>query len=328
MKSEEMRRSIESNIAQKIEDQIGRIVGHGKVRATVNAEVNFDKISTSEELFDPASQVVRSSQVSSENSREQAPGAENVSVENNLPNAGPNLLNDASPTAEESRTEEITNFEISKTVRNVVSETGEIEKLSVAVVVDGSYATQVTQDAEGKDVETRTYQARTPEEMERITALVRSAMGFDEDRGDVVEVVNMQFADIDTSGDFVDDRLLFGFEKDSLLDMAEIITISIMILLVVLLVLQPMVNRLLAVQPAQIDEKLEADLLAPRIQNPQLAAPEYLPPEGQSGEDSLINVQGVDGRVKASTMKKVEEIVSNYPNETVAVIRSWMTQET
>jgi flagellar M-ring protein FliF len=329
MKSEEMRRNIEANLSGKIEDQIGRIVGHGKVRATVNAEINFDKISTSEELFDPASQVVRSSQVTSENNKEQAAGAENVSVENNLPNAGPNLLNDASPTNEENRNEEITNFEISKTVRNVVSETGEIEKLSVAVVVDGSYTTEKTKDAEGNDVETRTYQARTPEEIERITALVRSAMGFDEDRGDALEVVNMQFADIETTGEFVDDRLLFGFEKDSLLDMAQVITISIMILLVVLLVLQPMVNRLLAVQPAEIDEKLEADLLAPRIQSPQLAAPEYMPPpDGQSGEENLINIQGVDGKVKASTMKKVEEIVSNYPSETVSVIRSWMTQET
>ena len=111
--------------------------------------------------------------------------------------------------------------------------------------------------------------------------------------------------------------------------MAEIVTVAIMIILVILLVLQPMLNRLLAFQPPEIDEQLEADLLAPRMSNPALAAPEY---GGQDDgepekEDNLINIQGVEGKVKASTIKKVEEIVANYPNETVAVIRSWMTQE-
>lgn len=328
MKTDELRRNFESRLAEKIEDQIGRIVGFGKVRASVNAEINFDQISTNEELFDPNGQVIRSSQTTTENNKEQTAGADNVSVQNNLPAGGQNLLNNTEPTSEENKTEEVTNYEISKTVRNTVREVGDIKKLSVAVLVDGSYKTEKTKDADGKEVETKTYQPRPQEELDRIKSLVSSAIGFDKDRGDTIEVVNMQFATVETDDqEFIDSRLLFGFEKDKLLDMAEIVTIAIMIILVVLLVLQPMVNRLLSVQAAEIDEKMEADLLAPRMASPQLAAPEYAPPEQPEKEDSLINVQGVEGKVKASTMKKVEEIVSSYPNETVSVIRSWMTQE-
>ncbi|HBR69969.1 MAG TPA: hypothetical protein DEA55_11400 [Rhodospirillaceae bacterium] len=106
------------------------------------------------------------------------------------------------------------------------------------------------------------------------------------------------------------------------------LTVAIMIILVVLLVLQPMVSRLLAsANNAQVDESLEADLLAARPANPALAAPGGQPAEQAEEEDSLINIKGVEGRVKASTLKKVEEIVENYPAETVSVIRSWMTTQ-
>ncbi len=337
-KSDEMRRNYESRLEGKIEDQIGRIVGFGKVRATVNAEINFDQISTNEEVFDPEGQVVRSSQTSNENNKETEQGDQSVTVQNNLPAENGSLLNPNGPTSEGNKTEETTNYEISKTVRSTTREVGEIQRLSIAVLVDGSYvapapaaATDAAAPKEEKEEKApaKVYQPRSAEELDHITALVRSAVGYDESRGDKVEVVNMQFAQIDTDESaFTDDRMLFGFEKNKLIDMAEIVTIAIMIILVVMLVLQPMVNRLLAFETPEIDEQLEADLLAPRAVSPQLAPPEFMAQDSSAQEESLINIQGVEGKVKASTLKKVEEIVANYPNETVSVIRSWMTQET
>lgn len=321
MKAEEMRRNMESRLTGKIEDQIGRIVGYGNVRATVNAEVNFDRISTNEELFDPATQVVRSSQTSEESSTEREPADQDVSVENNLPGIATDLLGSDAPTLESNRIEEVTNYEISKTVRNTIRETGEIKRLSIAVLVDGKYI----QNEEGE----KTYEPRTQQELDQIAALVRSAVGFDDSRGDIIEVVNMQFADIDAGDSLTDEGLLFGFEKSDLLDTAEILTVAIMIILVVLLVLQPMVSRLMASDDQLSDEDLEADLLAPRAANPALAAPDdsgNVDLEDEE-EDNLIAVAGVEGKVRASSVKKVEEIVENYPSETVAVIRSWMTQE-
>ncbi len=327
MQAEELRRGFESRLTDKIEDQISRVVGFGNVRATVTAEMNFDRISTNEELFDPATQVVRSSQVIEESEQEREPLSDDVSVANNLPGVGGDLLAENEPTAQANRIEEVTNFEISKTIRNTVREVGEINRLSVAVLVDGRYIT----NEEGE----RIYEPRSQEEIDQIASLVRSAAGIDEDRGDIVEVINMQFAEVDTDEEGIDERFLFGFEKSDLLDMAEMMTVAIMIILVILLVLQPMVGRLMASEAPISDEELEADLLAMRPANPALEGPGDFPAgsgdgaggEGNEEEESLIDIAGVEGKVKASTVRKVEEIIENYPNETVAVLRSWMADE-
>lgn len=324
LQAEELRRGFESRLTDKIEDQISRVVGYGNVRTSVTAEMNFDRISTNEELFDPETQVVRSSQVIEENEQEREPLADDVSVANNLPGVGGDLLAENEPTAQANRIEEVTNFEISKTIRNTVREVGEIKRLSVAVLVDGRYTT----NADGEKV----YEPRSQEELDQIAALVRSAAGIDEDRGDLVEVVNMQFAEVDTNEEVVDERFLFGFEKSDLLDMAELMTVAIMIILVILLVLQPMVSRLLAAESPVSDEELEADLLAMRPASPALAGPadgEFTPGEGGEieEEESLIDIAGVEGKVKASSIRKVEEIIENYPDETVSVLRSWMADE-
>lgn len=321
MKAEEARRSMETQLTQKLEDQLGRVVGFGNVRATVTAEINFDRISTNEELFDPASQVVRSSQTSEESGKEREPEKDNVSVENNLPGIGGDLLADKAPTSENARVEEVTNYEISRTVRSTVREVGEIKKLSVAVLVDGRYTTN--------DKGEKVYEPRPQEEIDQITALVKSAVGYDEARGDAIEVVNMQFADVSVGDDALVDDTLFGFDKGDLLDAAEILTVAIMIILVVLLVLQPMVGRLMASETKDMDDDLEAELLGARPANPALTGPsgeDNMNFDG-GGEEELISISGVDGKVKASAVKKVEEIVDNYPAETVSVIRSWMTQE-
>ena len=125
-----------------------------------------------------------------------------------------------------------------------------------------------------------------------------------------------------------------GFERADLLDAAEIITIAVMIILVVLLVLQPMVGRLLATEGPKLEDlPPENDLLPGVTQNPALTGPSSATysqetfglPETEN--ESLIDVQKVEGRVKASSLKKVEDIVTAYPEETVSVLRNWMTQE-
>ena len=322
VKAEEMRRNYESRLTEKIEDQVSRIVGYGNVRAIVTAEVNFDRIRTNEEVFDPEGQVVRSSQVTEENNTERDPAPEDISVQNNLPGVGGDLLSDTAPTAENSRLEEVTNFEISRTVRNTVREVGEVNRLSIGVLVDGRYIT----NEEGE----RVYEERSEEELAEIEELVRSAAGYNEDRGDVITVKNLQFAEIDTNEEAIDESMLFGFQKSDLIDAAEVVLVGIMIILVILLILQPMVSRLLAVSDTELDEDLEADLLTMRPAAPALEGPDAIGAFGGGQgdeEESLIDIQGVEGKVKSSSIRKVEEIVENYPNETVSVIRSWMTQE-
>tara|TARA_B100001989_G_scaffold253004_1_gene237439 strand:+ start:873 stop:2582 length:1710 start_codon:yes stop_codon:yes gene_type:complete len=332
LKAEDMRRSYENRLTQKIEDQVSRVVGYGKVTAIVTAEMNFDHINTSEELYDPEGQVLRSSQVSQEDSTEREPLADQVSVENNLPGVGGDLLADNQPSAESTRTEEIANYEISKTIRSIQREAGEVEKLSVSVLIDGKYTT----DEEGN----KNYEPRSQEEINQISSLIRTAVGFDDTRGDTLEVVNLQFAQVDTNEEFVDENLIFGFEKGQILDAAELVVVGIMIVLVVVLVLQPMVGKLMSMEPPKsaMDEILQAELLAPATENPALAAPgatgTFPRATAETGQlsiddddDDMVNITGIEGKVKASTVKKVEEIVDSYPEETVSVIRSWMSQE-
>lgn len=324
-KAEDMRLKYEQRMIQTIEDLVGRTVGYGKVRASVSAELNFDRVQMNEELFNPEQQVARSTQTTEESSLENdANTSDNVSVENNLPGVDAAGLSGQGPTAQTNRVEEVTNYEIGKTIRSTIREGGDVRRLSVAVLVDGNYTT----DAEGN----RTYAPRDQAELDKISALVTSAIGIDAQRGDTLEVVNMPFAEIDTSFEGPDNTL-FGFDKNKLLDVAEVVTVAIMIILVILLVLQPMVSRLLTSETASgLDEDEEKELLSVRPQAPALEGPTTSfesanLDEDEGTESAMIDVQKVEGKVKASTVKKVEDIVDSYPNETVSVIRSWMTQD-
>lgn len=325
IKADEMRLNYERRVTQSIEDLVGRSVGYGRVRANVTAELNFDRVSTSEEKYDPEGQVARSTQTVEEKNLERDGVKNTVTAENNLPAAGNDLFLDEKPTLEGNRVEETTNYEVSKKVTSTVRETGEVKRLSVAVLVDGTYTTN--------DKGEKVYEPRSDKELDQIAALVRSAIGFDSERGDTLEVVNMKFAEIETTDDSLASDAFFGFDKNRLLDTAEILTIAVMIVLVVLLVLQPMVGRLLATEKSKIDPDMESDLLAARPPSPALTGPSMTSSDnpdfssGSSAEESLINVRSVEGKVKASAVKKVEDIVSAYPQETVSVIRGWMTQE-
>lgn len=336
-RGEEMRRSYERRVQRNIEDLVGNVVGYNKVRANVTVDLKFDRVSTNQELYDPEGQVVRSTQVVEESEREREPASQGVSVENNLPAIGGDLLGDSAPTQEGSRIEETTNYEISKTIRNTVSEVGEVSKLSIAVLVDGSYIS----DEEGVE----SYSPRNQQQLDQIYALVRSAVGFDESRGDTLEVINMQFAEIKVE-DLAEGETILGFAKEDLLDTAEVLTVAVMIILVVLLVLQPMIGRLISASGADDmgDDAMavENELLGTSASQQamlgspdgalaaQLAGGEVDFDGGEDGEEdggNMISMDKVSGQVKASSVKKVEDIIDQYPNEAVSVIRGWMGQE-
>ncbi|MEM6811224.1 MAG: flagellar basal-body MS-ring/collar protein FliF [Pseudomonadota bacterium] len=326
IKADEARIRYEQRLTRAVEDLVGRIVGYNNVRATVTADLNFDRISTNQELFDPESQIARSTQTIEENTTERDANEQNVSVENNLPAVGNDIFFDNAPSLQSNRLEETTNFEISKTIRNTVSETGEVRRLSVAVLVDGSYQTNEAGE--------QTYVPRSEEELNQIAALVESAIGFDATRGDSLEVANMQFADIQVTDPALDNTL-FGFDKNRLLSAAEVLTFAIMIILVILLIIQPMIGRVLTVEGKDEDGegKPELDLLTgelkPALEGPRVRADMTEEEIALLDEENegMIDVESVQGKVKASSLKKVEDIVENYPAETVSVLRSWMAED-
>ncbi len=309
--------SFEKRLVNEITDLLEKSVGSGNVKVTVRTDLDFDRISTTEEVFDPDGQVVRSSTTIEESAQSQEnQGAQPVTVQTNLPEAGTGESAAGSRNAE-NRTEELTNFEISKKITNHVRESGIIKKMSVAVLVDGS----MVENADGDPQ----YRARTPEELENLRKLVLSTVGFNEGRGDIVEVINMRFSDEELEVDVPLD-LFFGLQKNDLLRIAEVVVLLILAVLVILLVVRPLMSRFLEALPAAAAVAEQRLLEEAAAAAPVLSAPEA-PPDEEAGYEELIDIDRVEGRVKASSVKKVGEIVEKHPEEALSIIRNWMYQE-
>lgn len=322
-KIEERRRAFETQVGRTITEMLERTVGIGKIRAEVSANMDFDRITTQEESYDPEGQVVRSTQTVSQsaNSRD-AQADQGVSVTGNLPDPNATSAEGQSSQTAENRSEETVNYEISKKIVNHVKEAGTVKRLSVAVMVDGTY--DKAQD--GKI----TYKARTKEELEMMAALVRGAVGYDEARGDRIELISMPFADLTPPEAPL--QLFFGFSKQEIVHLGEIVVLSIVAVLVLLLVVRPLISRALESLPgAAAGLMRDAQHLAQQMQAPALTGPGGAPlPGGDEEEEQfeeLIDIDRVEGRVKASSVKKVGEIVEKHPEEALSIIRSWMYQE-
>jgi len=320
---EEARRNKERQLANSIEELLGRTLGPDKVRAEVRADMNFDRIVTNEEIFDPDQQVARSTVTVEENAQTNDSEPTPVTVGQNLPEGQFNETGGASASTSENRTEETVNYEISRRVVNQVRETGSIDRLSVALLVDGTYTTA----ADG----TQTYQDRTPEEMENIAALARAAVGFDEQRGDIITVVNEPFADLDALFGEEEQWDFMGFTKDEIMRMAEGLGVAIVAILVILLVVRPLVTRAFESLPSGADGGGTGLLAAEAAGAPQLTGPATAPvPIGLGDEEDteeLIDIEKVEGRVKASSLRKIGEIVDKHPDEALSIIRNWLYQE-
>ncbi len=317
-KAEERRRAFENRLSRTVEELLEKTVGFGKVRAEVKAEMDFDRISTTDEKFDPEGQVVRSTQsIEETNQSREAEGAQAVTVGTNLPDPNAGGGESASSTVAQSRAEETVNFEVSKKIINHVRESGIVKRLSAAVLIDGVRGI----DDEGDP----TYQARSEAEMELLATLVRGAIGFNADRGDTVEVINMEFAEAEVEEIALE--LFFGLDKNDLLRMAEVLVLSIVAILVILLVVRPLVSRAFESIPsaAAAGERLLADQAAAAAAALTAPAAEVAVEEEQFEE--LIDIDRVEGRVKASSVKKVGEIVEKHPEEALSIVRSWMYQE-
>jgi len=318
-KADERRQAYETRLAHTVEELLERAVGYGKVRAEVRADMDFDRISTTEENYDPDGQVVRSTQTVEENAQSTEAEPTPVTVATNLPDGAPDLGGGAQASSAENRTEETVNYEISKKVVNHVRDTGIVNRLSVAVLIDGTYTT----DDQGQ----RTYTPRPEAEMTQLANLVRSAIGFDDGRGDTVEVINMQFVDL-AAGDEEPMTLFLGLDKNDMLRMAEILVLSIVAILVILLVVRPLLTRAFEAIPATAGAPAEGRLLADESAGAPVAIPG--PADGMPSEDDfeeLIDLDRVEGRVKASSVRKVGEIVDKHPGEALSIIRAWMYQE-
>ena len=310
--SEEYQNSYENRLKNTIEDLLEKSVGAGKVKAQVTAEINFDRIVTNSEVYDPEKSAIRSVQTSEEKeSSTDKDTKENVSVSNNLPAAKGTEEAATKSMSNTARTDETTNYEVTKTVENHVSEIGNVKRISVAVLVDGTYVPD-------KQTNVLTYVPRSPAELKQLESLVKSAVGFDEKRKDKVEIVNMQFfkdlnADKpETTADWL---------KRELHGLIQTFVIAIVVILVLLLVVRPIVSRAFELSSDEAeDEELIASLNAAKMDAPEEQA-------SLEDDEAMIDIEKIGTRVKASAFKSVNEIVEKYPAETLTVIRNWLNKD-
>lgn len=187
---------VESLYVERIESMLAPIFGYGRVKVQVNAEMDFTRVESTQELFDSDQVKVRSEQIIDQQQIGALGGAIGIpgALSNQPPAGGTvdpqgNAAEGENATPTNSNRNSVRNYELDKTIRHVMQPVGELRKITVAVVADD----WLTINEEGAEVRTEL----SGEDFALIRGIVREAIGFDEERGDSVSVYNKSFQTID-----------------------------------------------------------------------------------------------------------------------------------
>jgi flagellar M-ring protein FliF len=347
--ADERKAAYERRLREQVEAIVSSVVGSGRARVEITADFDLNRITQTSDKFDPDGRVVRSSQTREENSSTADEKSGPVSVGNELPGAS-KQAGAATANDQNRKTEEIVNYEISRTTKTEVTEAGRVNRISAAVLVDGTY----TKNDKGA----ATYQARSKEEIDRITALVRSAIGFDAKRGDQVEVVNLRFAE--TAAVPINEPTgwmnYLQFTKDDIMRFAEQAVMVLLGLVVLLMVVRPLVRRIVTPEGAMaavagaagragVAGVMGMQYVAVNspgaggiaIPTNVAAAPSAANIAAMAGAQeavavsnrtaAMIDVAQVQGQVHAQSVEKVGELAEKNPNVAVSIIRNWIHED-
>jgi flagellar M-ring protein FliF len=315
---DERRAGFEKRMRGEVEAIVSSVVGAGRARVQLSADFDYNRITQTSDRFDPEGRVLRSSQTREESSATAETNGQ-VTVNNELPGnqRGPD---NAAPARDQSKkTEETNNYEISHTTKTEVTEAGRVNRISVAVLVDGTYA----KNDKGEMV----YQERSKEQLDRIAALVRSAIGFDQKRGDQLEVVNLKFAEAPAVAPIAEPTGLFGmlqFTKDDVMYVIELGVMMLLGLVVLFMVVRPLVKRIIASEVMRSPAEDLMPALTDGSAPPATAGQSLVPSSNATSQ--MIDVAQVQGQVHAQSVHRVGALAEQNPNETASIIRQWLTE--
>ena len=288
----------QQGLERRIEELLMPVVGAGRVIARVNADLDFSQKTIRKELYDPEKTVVRSEQRSEENQQGSA------RLDSGVPDPnfrGDGLTgNNSNQTANrETRT---TNYEINKEEQNIVANVGDIDRLSVAVIVDGTYQTQ----EDGSQV----FVPRSDEELNRIRQLVANAVGFDSARGDTIEVSNIPFSGIEIEPP----QSAAAIIADYALRFGKPMLNALLVFLFLVLVVRPVILA----------------LIRPKVEGRVIEELEGLP---QSEERLALVEQDDDTIMAAAMLDKIEDIKvhalqlsEQNMDQAIGIIKSWLRE--
>jgi flagellar M-ring protein FliF len=305
----EHRLQVQRNLERRIEEMLQPMFGSGRIIAKVNAEMDFSQKTIRRELFDPEKTAVRSEQ-RSEESQQGRSNLEGGSPDANFRGDG---ITGSASTQNGSRETRTTNYEINKEEQQIVSNVGDLRRMTVAVLIDGTYE---------KSNGAWTFVPRKAEELERVRQLVTNAVGLDKGRGDALEVSSAPFTDSEPPKD--------PNLADMLADYAERLgkplLNALLAFLFLMLVVRPVVLALIRpkVEAGEMVEGLEG---LPAAEE-QLALYEALEEAAKTDEE----VEPEDDEVlvfkDVETLKAhIFTLSDNHMEQVVTLVRGWMKND-
>ncbi len=321
----EVRERLERDYQRRIEELLTPMVGNGRVKAKVNADVDFSREELTEEMFDPDATVIRSEQTSEEqgSGRELAQGIPGA-LTNQPPGAGviggdgdgdgggfmPEPLNMTNTATR--------NYEVGRTLRHLQRPEGALQRLTVAVLVDQPMV-------EGEEGE-MAREAMTAEQVEQITALVQDAVGFDEARGDRVNVVDAAFQEVAAEAEMVEPAI---WEQPWLQELLRWMIAGLVALALILFVVRPLVKALVG--------GADADSGAARSSDGESLPPGGAHADAADGQQRLTGPDVESGSIAQSAtavqdqsddkVQAAREMVESDPALAANVIKNWLNED-
>lgn len=286
----------QQNLERRIEELLMPVVGAGRIIARVNADLDFSQRTIRREMYDPEKTVVRS-EMRTETSTQGRANVEGGVPDPNFRGDGPTGSMSDQNANSENRT---TNYEINKEEQNIVSSVGVLDRLTVAVIVDGGYET----NAEGVSV----FVPRSEEELKRIRQLVSNAVGFDSARGDTIEVSSIAFDSVDLAIE----RSTIDILAEYALRFGKPVLNAFLVFLFLILVVRPIVLA----------------LIRPKVEGTMLEGLEGLP---QTDERLALVEEDEEAVAATAALEKLEDIKAHALQlseqnleQALGIIKSWL----
>jgi flagellar M-ring protein FliF len=230
---QETQRTYEKNVEERIQSLVDPIVGGGKTVARVTAAFDFKQVERVEEKFDPESIAVRSEQRTEEKGSSTTSGAGVPGVQTNLGRA---TAGGSATSGGGSKNDETLNYEVSRSTAKIIEPVGALSKISIAVLVDGKYEAPAAVK-EGQVAKAK-YIPRSPDELQKIETLVKSAVGFNAERGDQLTVQNIPFQEMGEAGS---SEKATWWTNPFFMSLAKNLMVGVGFLILVLFIIRPLI---------------------------------------------------------------------------------------
>lgn len=309
--------SRQQNLKKSIKNILGARVGAENVKVTVSVDLSRERKVTVSESFDPDQQVARSIDTLSETEERRDSTNQNVSVDNNLPESIEGPTNSGAGSNRQ-KTGETINFEIGSTKSEIIQEPGEVERISVAVAINGIY-----QEVDGETV----YEDRSSLEIEQLKQLVEAAIGFKEVRGDTVSVQSFQFKESSFDLSFDDNNGLLRFFENNAMTLIKWILVSFILMMILLLGIKPIVRTIMPNTVEAEDDAEDTSINTDEDESNDVK-PNILEVIDASSkeEDEFIDINSVKGGVRKRRVAVVIDMVKQDKPEAVKILKSWASE--